>query len=334
MTEECRPPKSGIDKSSIIAIIGSGLIGSSWAALFAAAGHEVRLYDHDAEALERARAHVDTATWDLVSIGVSEPPAGKVIFELSLKDAVADADLVQECVVEAVEVKKEVFAAVRAANSEAIVASSTSTFPPTELFADLRGRERALVVHPLLPPHLVPVSELVPAPFTAAATMDTAAALIASTGHEVIRLTRELQGFVLNRLQFALMGEAMHLVDSGICEPGDIDKALTAGLGLRWACVGPFTQTHLNADGGARGSLLGYRAAIDRVLKDLRPDHPWSEALIDRIDAAMSRTVPVRDIPAARLVRDAQLIELRSRLIRHRGEVPPSRARSPSEWNG
>lgn len=311
MKHEDSCPAPVVHERRVVAIVGAGLIGNSWAALFASAGHQVRLHDRDPEMLARAAARVDNATRDLVSIGIEPAKAGRVAFVGGLEEAVCGAHHVQECIVEAIGAKKAVFAAIRAVNGDAVLASSTSTFQPSTLFDDLDRREHTLIVHPLLPPHLIPVSELVPAPFTAPAAVEAAAALLASVGHQTILLKREIPGFVLNRLQFALLGEAMHLVDSGICDPADIDTALTAGLGLRWAAIGPFAQTHLNAPGGARGSLSGYRAAIEPVLRSLRPDHPWSEALIDRVDAAMRREVPEDGISAARATRDARIVALR-----------------------
>ncbi len=295
-----------------VAFIGGGLIGSSWAALFAAAGHEVRLHDRDAVAREEAGRKIAAALADLATINPgSVVAAPRVHITGSLEEAVTGAAHVQESIAESVAAKLPVLAAVRAAAPEAVIASSTSTFRPSELFAGLPGRERTLIVHPLLPPHLIPVSELVPAPFTDPQTMDRTAALFASVGHHIVRMQKETPAFVLNRLQFALLGEAFHLVDEGYCSPEDIDIAMVFGLGMRWATIGPFANLHLNAAGGARGSLTVFGPAMAPVLADLKPAHPWSPGFVDAIDGAMRAAVPAEDIPAARARRDAAFVAFR-----------------------
>jgi L-gulonate 3-dehydrogenase len=295
-----------------VAIIGCGLIGSSWAALYLSGGFPVRLYDQNRAAARDAVPEIHRFLSEIFSIRGEVAP-DRVDLEVtgSLDECAGGAVLVQESIVESLAIKRELFRRVRETAADAVLASSTSTFPPSDLFADVPNRENSLVVHPLLPPHLMPVSEIVPAPFTSARTLDRARSLLKSVGHQVIQLKRETPGFVMNRLQFALMGEAMHLVDQEFCTPEAIDTAVRYGLGLRWAAIGLFENAHLNAEGGVKGSFSGYGAAIRPVLEDLKPAHPWSEGLIGKIDKALRSRFRDEDIPAERARRNARLVALR-----------------------
>ncbi|MCB1394454.1 MAG: 3-hydroxyacyl-CoA dehydrogenase [Rhodobacter sp.] len=295
-----------------VACLGAGLIGASWAGLFSAAGHAVRLYDPAPGALEAAAARVAQVHADLIEIGVlTGRMPGAVTYAASLAEAVTGADHVQENAPERLDLKRALFAEIRQHAPEAILASSTSTFPPSELFEGIAGAGRALVVHPMLPPHLMPIAEIVPGPATDPAAVEATAALIRSTGHEVIRLKRETPGFVLNRLQFALLAESYQLVDRGICDPVELDRAVVRGLGYRWACIGPLTASHLMGDGGFAGQLRAYGPAVRRVMSQLNVTEPWSDVLADTIDAPLRAEIPLDSIPAARDARDARLKALR-----------------------
>ena len=295
-----------------VACLGAGLIGASWAGLFTAAGHAVRLHDPDAEALAAARARVAEVHADLAAIGVlQDRRPGELTLAPTLAEAVSGADHVQENAPEKLELKRGLFAEIRAHAPDAVIASSTSTFPPSQLFEGLAGADKTLVVHPMLPPHLMPVAELVPGPATAPATLDATAALIRSTGHEVIRLKRETPGFVLNRLQFALLAEAYQLVDRDICDPVELDRAVTRGLGYRWACIGPLTASHLMGAGGFAGQMRAYGPAVQTVMRQLNVTEPWSDALADTIDTPLRARTPEAAIPEARRARDTRLKALR-----------------------
>src|SRR3954447_18781212 len=226
------------------AIVGAGLIGRSWAAVFARAGWRVRLTDPIAAALAAAPSLVRQALDDLAAHGLVDDPAAaaaRVAPAASLSEAVADADLVQENGPETLDAKRAIFADLdRHAPPAAVLASSTSFIPASAFSEELPGRARCLVGHPVNPPHLVPVVELCGAPWTAPETIARARELYADAGQSPITVNREIFGFVLNRLQGALLAEAFRLVGEGVVSPQDLDVTLKDGLGLRWSFMGPF----------------------------------------------------------------------------------------------
>lgn len=299
----------------IVACIGAGLLGASWAGLFSAHGHEVRLYDPNPDVLDAARARVCEVHADLARIGSGRAggPA-EVRFIDNLEEAVRNADHVQENAPERLEIKQAIYAQVRDVAPGAILASSASSIPPSRLFEGIAGRGRAMVVHPMLPPHLMPVAELVPAPFTDADAVLETRSFLSGLGHEVLLLNAELPGFVLNRLQFAVLGEAFQLVDRGICDPVELDRAFTKALGYRWACMGPLMSSHINAEGGFAGSMAAYGEALRGVMGDLRVLDPWSETLVKRIDAPLRAALPEDAIPRARAAREESVLALRRHL--------------------
>jgi L-gulonate 3-dehydrogenase len=312
MSVMARTEENDLAEQLTVACVGAGLIGASWAGLFSAAGHVVRLHDPNPEALKTARARIDEVHGDLAAIGVlTDRRPGTVTFEDDLAQAVADTDHVQENAPESLDLKRELYARIRLHAPAAIIASSTSTFMPSLLFEGISGAERALVVHPLLPPHLMPVAEVVPGPATSSQSVDQTVALIASTGHEVIRLKRETPGFVLNRLQFALLAEAYQLIDRGICDPVELDRAVMRGLGYRFACIGPLTASHLMTAGGFAGQMRTYGPAVQAVMRQLNVTEPWSEGLAEQIDAPLRALIPENAVPDARRARDERIKALR-----------------------
>ena len=202
------------------AIVGSGLIGRSWAIVFARGGWDVRLSDPSPEALEAAPRLIREGLDELAAAGIVDDPAGaaaRVSVAPSLADAVAGVDLVQENGPERVEDKRRIFAELdAAAPREAILASSTSAIVASKFTEDLAGRGRCLVAHPVNPPHLVPIVELCGAPWTSPDAIARARRIYESVGQAPITVNREIEGFVLNRLQVALLAEAFRLVGDGV----------------------------------------------------------------------------------------------------------------------
>src|SRR5205085_5888573 len=190
----------------------------------------------------------------------------------SLAEAVPRADLVQENGPETVEAKRAIFADLDChAPPAAVLASSTSFIPASAFSEELPGRERCLVGHPVNPPHLVPVVELCGAPWTAPETVARAHGVMSEIGQVPIIVRRELDGFILNRLQGALLTEAMRLVGEGYVSPEDLDKTVRDGLGLRWSFMGPFETIELNAPGGAADYCERYSGFYRRLAAD--PPH-------------------------------------------------------------
>ncbi|TNC16383.1 3-hydroxyacyl-CoA dehydrogenase [Methylobacterium terricola] len=256
-----------------VAIVGSGLIGRSWAVVFARAGFAVRLTDLHPEALAAAPGHIAEALRQLEGHGlVADVPAAlaRIRTCATLAEAVAGADLVQENGPETVEAKRALFSELDAS-----------------LFTEgLAGRARCLVGHPVNPPHLVPVVELCGAPWTDPAVIERARALYEAAGQAPVTVHREVEGFVLNRLQGALLSEAFRLVAEGVVSPADLDRTVAEGLGLRWSFLGPFATIDLNAPGGVADYAARYGGFYGRLAADPAPASVWSPESAARIVAA------------------------------------------------
>jgi L-gulonate 3-dehydrogenase len=237
-----------------VAIVGAGLIGRAWANVFARAGWQVAMWDPDPAQRETAAGLVAQSLHDLAAHGlVADPEAAakRLRTAATLADAVHDVDYVQESGPEVLAVKAQTFAGLdAAAPAGAVLASSTSAIVPSRFTEALKGRARCLVAHPVNPPHLVPVVEVCGAPWTDATVKQRAIAVLKSVGQVPIDVKREIDGFVLNRLQVALLTEAFRLVQDGVVSPEDLDHTIADGLGLRWAFMGPFETIELNAPAG------------------------------------------------------------------------------------
>lgn len=292
-----------------VAIIGAGLIGRAWAIAFARAGWEVRLWDPTTGAVEACLATVGGLLDDLAAQGLLEGQApaavrARMAPAADLAAALDGVAYVQENAPERLDLKRELWSELdRLAPTEAILASSTSALLPSRFTDHLPGRHRCLVVHPLNPPYLIPATELSPAPWTAPETMDRAAEVMAGIGQSVIRMTRELDGFVMNRLQAALVEEAFKLVAEGYCGVEDVDVGLRDGLALRWALMGPFETIDLNAPGGVRDYVTRFRGVFDSVAATPleRPD--WTGPVLDKVEVAR----------AERLAREPEALAARQR---------------------
>jgi L-gulonate 3-dehydrogenase len=258
-----------VDVKERVAIIGSGLIGRAWAIVFARGGREVALYDSVAGVADKACALVAEGLNELAGHGLVKDARGaaaRVRSVTSLSDALDGAAFVQENTAERLEVKLAIFAELdRLAAPDTILASSTSTIVASSFTEDLKGRQRCLVAHPVNPPHLVPLVELVAAPWTAPAVVARAKAVYEAVGQVPIVVKREIEGFILNRLQAVLLSEAFRLVEDGYVTPQDLDKTLKDGLGLRWSFMGPFETIELNAPGGIPDYCRRYGASLGRL---------------------------------------------------------------------
>lgn len=252
-----------------VAIIGAGLIGRSWAVVFARAGCEVALYDGVDGVAERARALVAKELVELESRGMVADGAqvlARIGARASLAEALQGATFVQENTPETLATKREIFANLDGlAARDAILASSTSGIVASKFTESLSGRARCLIAHPVNPPHLVPLVELCGAPWTSAETLQRARDFYQQVGQVPITVRREIDGFILNRLQAALLSEAFRLVGGGYVSPDDLDKTVKDGLGLRWAFMGPFETIELNAPAG----ISDYCARYGPMLAEL-----------------------------------------------------------------
>ncbi|HET9045569.1 MAG TPA: 3-hydroxyacyl-CoA dehydrogenase, partial [Casimicrobiaceae bacterium] len=251
------------------AIVGAGLIGRAWAMVFARAGWRVRLYDHLPQQLEAAREHLAASLADQQTASLVDDAclvASRVSMFERMEEAVDGVAWVQENLPEQAEIKREAFRRLDAhAPGDAVLASSTSAIPASRFTEALAGRARCLVAHPVNPPDLVPVVELCGAPWTSAATIERARDVMTEVGQVPVLVRRELDGFILNRLQGALLSEAMRLVAEGYVSPEDLDKTVRDGLGLRWSFMGPLATIELNAPGGVEDYCARYGGFYRRL---------------------------------------------------------------------
>ncbi|MBI4542302.1 MAG: 3-hydroxyacyl-CoA dehydrogenase [Gemmatimonadetes bacterium] len=240
-----------------VAIVGVGTIGRGWAALTAASGWETTLYDTDVPAADRAVAEIGRRARALVALGravgeTAEAGLRRVTLGRSLLQACRDADWVIESVPEDLHLKQRTFENLgQLVRAEAIVSSSSSGLPITETAARCRNQQRCVVVHPLNPPELIPLVEVVPGKFTSPAAVERVRGWLRSLGRIPILLKREVPGNAVGRIAAAVWRECIDLVLAGVMDVDDIDRAVSLGPGLGWAAAGPHLTYHLGAgDGG------------------------------------------------------------------------------------
>ncbi|MCE0767343.1 3-hydroxyacyl-CoA dehydrogenase NAD-binding domain-containing protein [Pseudonocardia kujensis] len=244
---------AGVDR---VAVVGTGVIGISWAAHFLAHGLDVVATDPSPGAEERLRAEV-AALWPALSPVDGATPE-RLAFTADPAAAVADADFVQENGPEREDVKHALFAVLdEAARPDVVLASSSSGLLPTAIARGCPAHpERVVIGHPFNPPHVIPLVEVVPGERTTEEAVERALAFYAAVGKKPIRLRQELPGHVANRLQAALWQEAYSLVERGVATVADIDTAISQGPGLRWAVLGPFANQHLSGGPGGIAHVL------------------------------------------------------------------------------
>jgi 3-hydroxyacyl-CoA dehydrogenase len=297
-----------------IAIIGAGLIGGAWANVFARAGWDVKVWDADDAVTAKAPGRIAESLRDLAEHGlVADPEAAarRVRVATSLEDGVRDADFVQESGPEILDIKRDLFRRIdEAAPAGAVLASSTSAIVASQFTESLKGRARCLVAHPVNPPHLVPIVELCGAPWTSAETKARAREVFAGVGQVPIEVTKEIDGFILNRLQVALLTEAFRLVAEGYVSPRDLDHTIANGLGLRWAFMGPFETIELNAPNGIADYCQRYAPWFRRYMQDLPKADIWDEANWRKVAAAWGPAPKAEAVAERTLWRDRRLAAL------------------------
>ncbi len=302
-----------------IGVVGGGLIGLSWAALFAARGLEAVVYDPEPAVANELDAFVATAWPTLREIGLAETetPAIPPRFTSQLAD-LADVEFVQENVPDRIEIKRQTIALLEEViGDDVVIASSTSSLLATDIQAEAQHPARILVGHPMNPPHLVPLVELVAGGATAPEAMDLAEAFYQRLDRITVRVKKEAVGHIANRLSAALYQEAVHMVAEGIASVEDIDKTVAYGPGLRWALIGPHLMYHL---GGGKGGLRHY-------LEHLGPTQEvrWRELgsprltreVKDLLLEGVAEELQEQDAETLAARRDAALVELLRTKQRH-----------------
>lgn len=302
--------------SEKVGIIGSGLIGRSWAMLFAGAGYHVAIFDVDQsripEALQDIRQQLET----LQEMGMlrgtlkASEQAGLIKGVATLEEALKDAVYVQECVFEDVELKKMIFKEFDGlVDNKTILASSTSCFPASSFTENLVHRSQCLVAHPVNPPYYVPLVEIVPAPWTNAKVTAAARAIQERIGQSPVVLNKEIAGFVLNRVQYAILNECWNLVEDGVLSVRDVDSVMSDGLGMRYAFLGPLETAHLNAE-GTQEYFQKYAQGIIRVSNTFKGTPTYCQETINKVDKLLTDKMPLKDLPYWRKWRDTRLAAL------------------------
>ena len=254
-----------------VAVIGLGTMGHGIAQAFAAAGHPVRCYDESSAARESVSRRIETNLSQRIQAGMDTPDSvretlGRIAVFDSEREAVEPADFVTEAVREDLDVKRELFARIESIVSrETILASNTSSFPMTDVARDLRDPGRAVVTHWFNPPHIVPLVEVVPGERTTERTVKNAVNLLKQIGKVPVRLKKELPGFLVNRIQVAMQREIWDLLDRGVAEPEDIDRAVRASVGFRLAATGPLSVRDF---AGLDVSALVYQILVPEIRSD------------------------------------------------------------------
>ncbi|OZI19175.1 3-hydroxyacyl-CoA dehydrogenase [Bordetella genomosp. 9] len=303
---------------SIAAIVGAGLVGQGWAIVFARAGWQVRLHDVDADRLPEACDLIERQLHALQAHGLLQDAAGiarRVEAAVTLESALAGAAYVQENSPERVEAKRMLFARMDALTGpDTILASSTSSIPASLFTGDLVHRERCLVAHPVNPPYLVPVVEISGAPWTSAQAIARTRDILNAVGQRPVVVRKEIEGFILNRLQGALLQEAMRLVRDGVASVEDIDTTVKDGLGLRWAFMGPLETIDLNAPEGIADYCARYGAMYASIGASQSEAPAWDAALLETLSRERRAALPAEELASRRFWRDEQLM----RLMRHK----------------
>jgi 3-hydroxyacyl-CoA dehydrogenase len=218
---------------------------------------------------------------------------------------------VQENTPEDVEMKRTVFARLdAAAPADAVLASSTSAILPSAFTENLKGRARCLVVHPINPPYLIPAAEIVPAPWTDPSAVERTATFLRSAGHAPIVMKRELDGFVMNRLQGALLEEAFRLVERGYAGVEDVDIGIREGLALRWSFMGPFETIELNAPGGVRDYADRYEGIYSGIFPSTQWRADWRGPVMDIVESERRKRLAADKLGERQAWRDRRLIAL------------------------
>jgi len=274
-------------------VVGGGVIGASWTALFLANGMRVTVNDPDPDIAAKVAAYVAGATPSLLALGYPDVDTANLAFEADLARAVADADYVQECGPEKVGFKHDVWAqAEQAAPQAALLLSSSSGIPASEQSKWMQQPGRLVIGHPFNPPHLMPLVEVVPSDKTPPALTARALDFYAAVGKVPVEIKKESAGFVVNRLQTALFRECVSLVAQGVVSAGDADKLVVNSVGLRWATGGPFFSFHLGGgQGGFRHFIEHLGPAIEYWWKDMSAhpvalDEATRALLIEQVERA------------------------------------------------
>ena len=302
-----------------VGIAGTGLIGAGWAARLLFRGFNVVAYDVKPEAEERLKAQIKTA-WPSLEALLGKPvKKGKLIFTTDLKELASKADFIHEAAPEREDLKIRLFRDIdAAARPDVIIASSSSGFLPTNLQSQCQHPERVIIGHPFNPVYLLPLVETVPGEKTSEEVMARASVYFESIGMQVLRLKREIMGYVCDRLQEALWREALHILNKDIATTGDIDDSIVYSAGMRWAFMGSFLTYHVaGGPGGMRDFIKQFDPTLELDWTDLKFPK-WNEALEKRLVEGCEDQAAGRKVSEIEAKRNAVLVDMMKLFKKHK----------------
>lgn len=309
------------------AIVGSGFIGRAWAIVFARAGFEVHLWDRDREAAAAAVGFIrdvlgDLERNDLLNQRTPEDVLALLHIQSDLREAVAGAVHIQENAPEVLSLKRGVLNEIDTlADPDAVIASSTSALLPSALAEGMAGRHRIVVAHPINPPYLVPAVEIVPSPWTDADVLRRIQAFMVDCGQSPIMMRKEYDGFIMNRLQGALLEEAFRLVAEGYADVEDVDIGIRQGLALRWSFMGPFETIDLNAPGGVADYAERYQTIYERIHPQMLHRVDWTGDVMEKVEADRRKALPADQLEERQKWRDRRLMALAAHKREAEGQI-------------
>ena len=264
-----------------IGVIGGGLIGASWAAIFSKSGFNVFVYDPYPDVFDTYESRVTSFLEELKTIDETinvEESLNRINANVTIEDLCSNVEYIQESAPEILSVKQELFAKLdNLAPEEVVIGSSSSAMPISSITQNLKGQHRCIITHPANPPHLIPCVEICPGENTSNKTIEKTKEIFTASGASIVNVKKEIDGFILNRLQGALLNEAMRLYSDGYASSDEIDATIRDGLGLRWAFMGPFETIDLNAPGGIKDYISRYGPIFVEMAKNQTKIPDWSE---------------------------------------------------------
>ena len=264
-----------------IGVIGGGLIGASWAAIFSKSGFNVFVYDPYPDVFDTYESRVTSFLEELKTIDETinvEESLNRINANVTIEDLCSNVEYIQESAPEILSVKQELFAKLdNLAPEKVVIGSSSSAMPISSITQNLKGQHRCIITHPANPPHLIPCVEICPGQNTSNKTIEKTKEIFTASGASIVNVKKEIDGFILNRLQGALLNEAMRLYSEGYASSDEIDATIRDGLGLRWAFMGPFETIDLNAPGGIKDYISRYGPIFVEMAKNQTKIPDWSE---------------------------------------------------------
>nr|XP_015924932.1 lambda-crystallin homolog isoform X2 [Parasteatoda tepidariorum] len=299
-----------------IAVVGSGLIGHSWAMLFASAGYNVTIYDRDSNV---SLAALKTIEKELRELEANQLLRGNLSAEEQLKcitrtesleDCVKNSFFVQESVPENEELKKIVFQKLdQLATDDVILCSSTSCITPSKLSENMKHKTQVIVAHPCNPPYYVPVVEIIPTSVTKPEVLSKTVDLMKEIGQKPVVCKKEIYGAAINRMQYAIINECWRLVQDGVMSVEDVDAVMSEGLGMRYAFLGTFETCHLNANG-----MIDYcersPRGIYNVSETFGPVPKMEGKFVEEIHQQLCEKISIHSLDAWRKWRNVRLAHI------------------------